>query len=533
MEFSYKQRAQSLREMADHGVDVLVIGGGITGAGIALDAAARGFRTGLVEKADFASGTSSKSTKLVHGGLRYLAQLDFPLVREAVIERGLLLRNAPFLVQPLGFVLPIYADNRKPLGMPFALPSSSAISVALRLGLTLYDALAGKSGIQRHRHLGVEQALELIPTLKREGLRDAFIYYDAQTDDTLLTVTVLRTAASKGALIANYAEVTGFEEEHGKLTQAVIRDALSNEVFKVRADTIINATGVFSNRIEILAGEESKIHIEPAKGIHLTLPRSALNIGREAVILPETEDGRVLFIIPWGSCVTVGTTDTVGGDIDHPIATDDDIAYLLRHVNRTMSVSLTELDIISAWAGYRPLISHVQAGKPTSKLSRTHVIQDYPNGLITIAGGKLTTYRRMAQDVMDHVCKRLGKPVKHVTEHLPLLGSEGWREASATLRTSTALNPDSMSRLEKYGSEALKILDLIAAEPALAASIVAGLPYILAEVVYACRYQMAMRAEDIIERRVHLSFEDREHGAGALSQISDIIARENHVQGQK
>src|SRR5258708_2835460 len=278
MEFSFKQRAQALREMADRGVDVLVIGGGITGAGIALDAAARGFRAALVEKGDFASGTSSKSTKLVHGGVRYLAQLDLPLVREAVIERGLLLRNAPFLVQPLGFVLPIYADNRKPLGMPFALPSSSAISVALRLGLTLYDALAGKSGIQLHRHLGVEQALELIPTLKREGLRDAFIYYDAQTDDTLLTVTVLRTAASKGALIANYAEVTGFEEKYGKLAQAVIHDELSGEVFKVRADTIINATGVFSNRIEALAGQESKIHIEPAKGIHLTSPQSPPNI---------------------------------------------------------------------------------------------------------------------------------------------------------------------------------------------------------------------------------------------------------------
>src|SRR5258708_1092622 len=297
--------------MADRGVDVLVIGGGITGAGIALDASARGFRTSLVEKGDFASGTSSKSTKLVHGGLRYLAQLDFGLVHEAVIERGLLLRNAPFLVQPLGFVLPIYADNRKPLGMPIALPSSFAISVALRLGLTLYDLLAGRLGIQRHRHLGVEQPLNLIPTLKREGLRDAFIYSDAQTDDTLLTITVLRTAVSKGAHIANYAELTGFEEEDGKLTQAAIRDALSGEVFRVRAGTIINATGVYANRIEALAGQESQLHIQAAKGIHLTIPRSALNIGREAVILPETEDGRLIFIIPCVPCLTAVTTNTI------------------------------------------------------------------------------------------------------------------------------------------------------------------------------------------------------------------------------
>jgi len=529
MEFSFKQRAQALREMADRGVDVLVIGGGITGAGIALDAAARGFRAALVEKGDFASGTSSKSTKLVHGGLRYLAQLDFALVREAVIERGLLLRNAPFLVQPLGFVLPIYADNRKPLGMPVALPSSFAISVALRLGLTLYDLLAGSLGIQRHRHLGVEQALKLIPTLKREGLRDAFIYFDAQTDDTLLTITGLRTAASKGAHIANYAELTGFEEEDGKLTHAVIRDALSGEVFRVRAGTIINATGVYANRIEALAGQESQLHIQAAKGIHLTIPRSALNIGREAVILPETEDGRVLFIIPWGPCVTIGTTDTIGGDIDHPTATDDDIAYLLRHVNHYMAVQLTTKDIISAWAGYRPLISRVQAGKPTSKLSRTHVIQEYPNGLITIAGGKLTTYRRMAQDVMDVVCKHLGKPVKHVTEHLPLLGSEEWRESAASLKEIAPqyhLSAETINRLEKYGSEALKILDLIAADPALATPIVADLPYIWAEVVNACRYQMAIHVEDIIERRIHLSFEDQQHGANATSQIKDVMARE-------
>ena len=529
MEFSYKQRAESLREMADHGVDILVIGGGITGAGVALDAAARGFRTGLVEKADFASGTSSKSTKLVHGGLRYLPELDFALVREALIERGLLLQNAPFLVQPLGFVLPVYAENKRPLGMPFALPTPFAIRVALSLGLLLYDVLSGRLGIERHRRLGVEQALRLASTLKRKGLRDAFIYYDAQTDDTLLTMTVLRTAASNGALIANYAEVIGFEEESGRLTQAVIRDTISGEEFRIHVGTVINATGIYANRIEALAGQKSQIHIEAAKGIHLTIPRSVLKIDRVAVILPETEDGRVLFIIPWGPCVTVGTTDTVGGDIDHPTPTDDDISYLLRHINRYMSVELTEKDIISAWAGYRPLISRVQNGKPSPKLSRTHVIQEYPNGLITIAGGKLTTYRRMAQDVMDVVCKRLGEPIYHNTEHLPLLGTEGWQEAAATSKAMAQqyhLSAETISRLEKYGSEALVMLELIAHDPALAAPIVADLPYIFAEAVYACRYQMAMRAEDIIERRVHLAFEDRLHGTGAVSRITAIMAEE-------
>src|SRR5689334_2240475 len=275
--FSYEQRQASLRQMASEGVDILVIGGGITGAGVALDAAVRGYRTGLVEKGDFASGTSSKSTKLVHGGIRYLPQFDFALVHEALVERGLLARNVPFLVHPIGFVLPLYKNAKRPLGTPIVPPFGIGMGLLLRAGLTLYDIMSGRLGIRRHRHLGVHNAIQLAPGLQREGLKDAFIFYDGQTDDTLLTTTVIRTAALKGAHIANYTEVTGFEQNAGRITAAHVRDVLSGETVTIQTKTVINAGGVFAGRIEALAGK-SKIHIEPAKGVHLTIPRDVLEI---------------------------------------------------------------------------------------------------------------------------------------------------------------------------------------------------------------------------------------------------------------
>lgn len=515
--------------MAQEGVDILIVGGGITGAGVALDAAARGYRVGLVERGDFASGTSSKSTKLVHGGIRYLPQFDFALVREALVERGLLIRNAPFLVQPIGFVLPLYAENKRPLGTPIVPPFGIGMSYMLQSGLLMYDLMSGRLGVRRHRRLGTRNALKLVPCLKTDGLKDAFIYYDAQTDDTRLTSTVIRTAANHGALVANYAAVTGFTQEGGRITAAQVHDRRSDETLTIRAGTVVNAGGVFAGRIEALVGGESHLQVKPAKGVHLTVSRSVLRIGRDAIVLPETEDGRLLFIVPWGPRVTIGTTDTPGGDIDHPVADADDIAYLLRHIERYLSCRLTQADIISSWAGYRPLVSSTHSDAASSQLSRTHAVVESPGGMVTIVGGKLTTYRRMAQDTVDHISKALGDPVVHVTERLPLAGTMGWQEASVAVKSAAArygLQPDTARRLGLYGAEATTLLGLLAADPSLAERIVPDLPYIMAEVVYACRYEMALDLDDVLERRLHINFEDWARGTGAAPAVAARMARE-------
>jgi glycerol-3-phosphate dehydrogenase len=529
MELSYKDRAAALQHMARQGVDILVVGGGITGAGVALDAAARGYRVGLVERADFGSGTSSKSTKLVHGGIRYLPQFDFALVHEALVERGLLIRNAPFLVQPIGFVLPLYAENKRPLGTPIVPPGGVGMSYLLQSGLLMYDLMSGRLGVRRHRRLGPRNALRLAPCLKTDGLKDAFIYYDAQTDDTRLTSTVIRTAAAHGAAIANYAEVTGFTQDGGRITAAQVRDRVSGEMLTLRAGTVVNAGGVFAGRIEALVGGESHLQVKPAKGVHLTVPRSVLQMGRDAIVLPETEDGRRLFIVPWGPRVTIGTTDTPGGDVEHPVAEPDDVAYLLRHIERYMSCRLTEADIISAWAGYRPLVSSTRADAASSKLSRTHAVVESPGGMVTIVGGKLTTYRRMAQDTVDHISRAQGDPVVHVTEHLPLAGMMGWQGVAAEVAAAAprlGLRPDTVRRLGLYGAEAATILALIAEDAGLAARLVPDLPYIMAEVVYACRYEMALDLPDVLERRLHLNFEDWARGRGAAPAVAARMARE-------
>jgi glycerol-3-phosphate dehydrogenase len=525
---SYEQRRQSLLHMAEQGVDILVVGGGITGAGVALDAAARGFSTGLVEKADFASGTSSKSTKLVHGGIRYLPQFDFGLVREGLIERGLLARNAPFLVKPLGFVLPLYAGVKRPLGTPIVPPFGIGMSYLLQAGLLLYDLMSGRLGLGRHRRIGSQQALALAPGLKSDGLKDGFIYYDGQTDDTLLTSTVIQTAANLGAKIANYAEVISFEQHNGQIVAARVEDKLSGEQFTIRAGTVINAGGVFAGKIEALTGQQSDLHIQPAKGVHLTVSREALDMRSDAIVLPETEDQRLLFIVPWGPRVTIGTTDTPGGDIEHPDATDADIDYLLRQVNRYMRCTLTRKDIISTWAGYRPLVSSRKA-QNTAKVSRTHIVHDSSGGMVTVVGGKLTTFRRMAQDTLDHVCKRLSRPIRHVTEHLPLIGAENWQDAVQAIKDAAPIygfGEDTIQRLSAYGSQAAAILDLIAADSTLAARVVPDLPYIMAEVVYACRYRMAMQLPDILERRLHLNFEDWDRGVKAAPAVAAVMAHE-------
>lgn len=524
-------RTDNLSLMERERFDVLVIGGGVTGAGVALDAVARGYRVALVEKVDFASGTSSKSTKLVHGGIRYLPNFDFGLVREALVERGILLRNAPFLVRPVGFVLPIYKGDRHPVGIPFTTPGGVGLGLVLDIGLWFYDALAGRYNVKRHRHVRREELLKLAPSLVTQDLKDGFLYYDAQTNDARLTMLLIRTAAQYGATIANYAEVTSFLSEGGKLIGARVRDRLGERELTLRARHIVNATGIHSEEIEALTGHEPLVQVEPSKGVHLVFAREQVQLGADAIVLPETDDKRILFMVPWETRAVFGTTDTGSGDLDHPTASREDVAYLLNHLNRYLSVKLTEEDIISVYAGYRPLVRSRSPQHSTAKLSRTHAVLEAPSGLVTIVGGKLTTYRRMAQDTVDVLSRRDGSvPPPHPTIHLPLQGSAGWPAKRRDLEAKgAALGLDSqvLAHLgSSYGSDASEILTLIEEDATLGERLIDDLPYLRAEVVYACRQEMAMTPHDVLARRTSITLVDRHQGLGVVEDVTRLMARE-------
>ncbi|HEU0028248.1 MAG TPA: glycerol-3-phosphate dehydrogenase/oxidase [Ktedonobacterales bacterium] len=521
-------RSRYLDRMASEPFDTLVIGGGVTGLGVALDAAARGYRVALVEKGDFASGTSSKSTKLVHGGIRYLPQFDFGLVHEALVERGILIQNAPYLVRPLAFVLPLYDTSRKPLGIPIVPPRGIGLGLMLSAGLWMYDLLAGRRGIDRHQRISLEQAQALTPLLKTDGLKETFVYWDAQTNDTRLVVSILRTAAQLGASLANYAEVIGFEKRDGRLTGARVRNTLTGGELTIRARHIVNAAGIFAERVAMLSGDESKAAVAPSKGIHLVVDRDRVGVSDTGIVLPETEDGRILFVIPWGDRAVIGTTDTGSGDLDHPEASIEDIDYLLRHVNHYLSVTLTHDDLISVFAGYRPLVR--SRAKPSANLSRTHVVLEEDNGMVTIIGGKLTTYRRMAQDTVDVLAKRDGMTIAHPTMNLPLSGAVNWKRAQRELaRRCAALGipPDVERSLEwNYGRNALDMLALVEADPTLGQRVIPDLPFIRAEIVYACRAEMAMRLDDAIARRVRIELEASDRGVDVASEMARLMAGE-------
>ena len=534
------ERRQALAQMADEGpLDVLVVGGGITGAGVALDATARGYRVGLVERDDFASGTSSRSTKLVHGGIRYLPELDIPLVREALIERGRLLRNAPHLVRPLSFVLPLYASSRHPVGLPIAPPGGIGLASILNIGLFVYDVLAGQENVGAHRRIRRDEVLERARCLVPEGLKTGFVYYDAQTDDTRLTLAVLRAAAARGARIANYAEVTRFEHTNGRVSGAWVRDGLdcsdregSGELL-IRAGHVVNATGVWAENVERLAGDAPMLQVAPSKGVHLVFARKALDLGEEAIVLPETQDGRIIFIVPWLSRALVGTTDEGVRDGDHmaePVAEDAEIDYLLGHLNRYIRRPLTRDDIVATYAGYRPLL-RLRRGRTPARLSRTHAVVEGEDGLLTVSGGKLTTYRKMAQDVLDRIDARQGRQQRrrtHPTLRMALAGATGWAEARGELSRRgqrIGLAPDVLAHLGgAYGSDALEVLVLVEERPALAARLVSDLPYIEAEVLWACRVEMAATVEDVLARRTHVAIEGRSRGLDAAARVAELMA---------
>lgn len=529
--FSAQTRTAGLTRMAEDPFDVLVIGGGITGAGVALDAVTRGYRVGLMERADFASGTSSRSTKLLHGGIRYLPQFDIGLVSEGLHERDRLLRNAPHLARPLAFLLPLYDSSRKPVGLPVAPPFGIGLTMILDIGLWMYDRLAGKRSIAPHRRLSRANTISRMPGLIEKGVKSGFLYYDGQTDDARLTLAVMRTAAARGALVANYTEVTRYASEDGRIIGAYVRDTLNGDGTErlIRARHVVNATGVWAEANDHLSGGESHLHIAPSKGAHLVFARERLGLGDEAIVLPETDDDRIIFIVPWLSRAIVGTTDTATSLAAPPVAEQDDIAYLLNHMNRYLREPVTTADVISTFAGYRPLL-RLKKDEATGKLSRAHEVVEREDGLVTVAGGKLTSYRQMAEDAVDHLEAREGKRQPSATRTLRLQGATRWPESrerffqrAAEMRLDAKV---AEHLVYAYGDEALEILDLIAERPAMGERLIPDLPYLRAEVVHASRAEMALTLEDLLARRLRIAIEDRTRGLDVATDVGALMGHE-------
>jgi glycerol-3-phosphate dehydrogenase len=502
--------------MAEHELDILVVGGGVVGAGTALDAATRGLSVGLVEARDWASGTSSRSSKLIHGGLRYLEMLDFTLVREALKERGLLLeRLAPHLVKPVPFLYPLQHKGWERL--------------YAGTGVAMYDAMSVSSGHGRglpmHRHLSRRHALRVAPALRKDALVGALQYYDAQVDDARLVVTLVRTAASYGATVANQARVTGFLREGERVVGATIEDLEAGGEYQVRARQVVNATGVFTDDTQALIGERGQFHVRASKGIHLVVPKDRIHSTTGLILRTEKS---VLFVIPWGRHWIVGTTDT-DWDLDksHPAASSADIDYLLEHVNSVLSTPLTRDDVQGVYAGLRPLLAG--ESDATSKLSREHTVAHPLPGLVVVAGGKYTTYRVMAKDAVDEAVHGLDRKVAGCcTEEVPLLGAEGyqalWNGRAATA-ARTGLHVARVEHLlNRYGTLAEEVLALVADDPSLGDPLPAADDYLRAEVVYAATAEGARHLEDVLTRRTRISIETFDRGTRSARAAAELMA---------
>jgi glycerol-3-phosphate dehydrogenase len=493
-------RDAALARLRDTTFDVLVVGGGITGAGVALDAAARGLKVALVERHDFAGGTSSKSSKLVHGGLRYLQQRDVRLVYEALHERQRLLRNAPHLVRVLPFLIPLFGRD----GVV-----NRAVARAMSVALWAYDLTGGVRIGKLHERISREEALAHMPTLRTDRLVAGWLYYDAQADDARLTLAVLRTAVlDHGAVAANYAGVRTFlKDARGRVAGAVLDDGT-----EVRAAAVVNATGVWADEVRALDEGTHPRMIRPAKGVHITLPWAKVR-NDVAAVLPVPGDRRSVFVIPWGDRVYVGTTDTdYDGPLDDPQCTPDDVAYLLRALNAAIAEPATEAEILGTWAGLRPLVASAPTAR-TADLSRRHTVTASPSGVITVTGGKLTTYRKMAADTVDAVVAALGRgPRRSPTARLPLRGAEGWDRI------------DDAHLAGRYGGEARVVQAMIGRDPALGEPLVPGLPYRRAEALYAVRYEMARTLDDILARRTRARLLARDASAAAAPAVARLVA---------
>jgi glycerol-3-phosphate dehydrogenase len=529
-------RNENIASLTEGTFDVLVIGGGITGAGVALDAASRGLRTALVERDDFASGTSSKSSKLIHGGLRYLQNGDVRLVYEALRERQRLLRNAPHLVKVLPFLSPVFE------GKGGIIPKR--LARALGSAMWMYDLTGGLRIGKRHRRLDRDAALAHMPTLG-DRLAWAYLYFDAQADDARLTLTVARTAALDfGATVVNHAAVTAIvKDDSGQVAGAIV-DAgpgTAGEI-EVRAKVVINATGVWTDDVRALDEGANPNSIRPAKGIHIAVPWHKLRNDIAAVV-PVRQDRRSVFVVPWpaaggngdegealgdaagqGRVTYVGTTDTdYDGDVDDPQCTPEDVAYLLDAINHAISEPLEKGDVLGTWAGLRPLVRDASSSR-TADLSRRHRVLTSASGMITVTGGKLTTYREMAQDAVDAAVRAMasaGEPLprrarRSRTRSLALRGAAGWREAQKR----------DAHLAGRYGGEAAVVEAMIAADPTTGEALVPGLPYRRAEALYAARYEMAVTVDDVLSRRTRSRLLGRDATAAAAEDVAELLAAE-------
>lgn len=499
--------------LANEVFDVLVIGGGVTGCGVALDAASRGLTVALVEKRDFAAGTSSRSSKLIHGGLRYLEHFDVKLVREALRERRLLLQTlAPHLVRATPFLLPL----RRPGWDRFVMGA----------GLFIYDALAGSHpAVPHHRHLTQESCLREVPALRTDALRGGIRYFDAQVDDARFVVTLARTAAEHGAVCATGVRVAAMLRGGERLAGALLRDEEADREFEVRARVVVNATGVWTTETESLTGVRCPVAVRPSKGIHLVVPRDRIESAC-ALILPTEKS--VLFVLPWGEHWIIGTTDTDWAlHLDHPAANRTDVEYLLGEVNEVLARPLKRADVVGVYAGLRPLASG--DGQDTSRVSREHEVRRSAPGFVSVVGGKYTTYRLMARDAVDVAARELEFPVRGSrTAHLPLLGAAGRRAAgrrAAAHPGAASLTTRQVRRLvDRRGSLALEVLDLIAAEPALGKPLPGAEPYLAAEARYAASHEGALHVDDVLTRRTHISFETPDRGRRAVEAVARLMA---------
>jgi glycerol-3-phosphate dehydrogenase len=523
------ERSAMLDRLAAETFDVVVVGGGITGAGVALDAASRGLRTALVERDDFAAGTSSKSSKLIHGGLRYLQQGEVRLVYEALHERQRLRRNAPHLVHLLPFLIPVLTRdgvmNRK-------------LARAFGWALWMYDLTGGWRIGKRHKRLDPAAALGHLPTMPADKLAGAYLYYDATADDARLCLTVARTAATHGAAVANRAEVIGVLRDAESRAAGVVVQADGRRI-EVRARAVVNAGGVWADDVRALDEGTHPDTIRPAKGVHVSVPWELVR-NDIAVVIPVPGDKRSLFLVPWGprhdgtfEHTYIGTTDSdYAGPLDDPTCTAEDVAYVLRALNAAITTHVSAADVTGAWAGLRPLVKAdppppgpiarlrgaKRAAARTADLSRRHRVARSASGVVTVTGGKLTTYREMAEDAVDEVVNLLGLEAKCRTKKLHLAGAQGYREPPAGTAEAHLAT--------RYGTLASEVRALIAADPALGEPLVPGQPYVRAEAVYAVRSEMATTLIDVVARRTRAHLFDRVATLRAAPDIAALIAPE-------
>ncbi|MET9261160.1 glycerol-3-phosphate dehydrogenase/oxidase [Amycolatopsis sp. NPDC004079] len=504
-------REESWRRFGDETFDLVVIGGGVVGAGTALDAATRGLRVALVEARDLASGTSSRSSKLFHGGLRYLEQLEFGLVREALHERELMLTKiAPHLVKPVSFLYPL---THRIWERPYT-----------AAGLLMYDTMGGARSVPGQKHLTRAGALRMVPALKRSALIGGIRYYDAQSDDARHTMTVARTAAHYGAVVRTSTQVVGFLREADRISGVRVRDVEDGRETEIHAGAVVNCTGVWTDELQRLSGGRGRFRVRASKGVHIVVPRD--RIVSESGMILRTEKS-VLFVIPWRNHWIVGTTDTDWNlDLAHPAATKHDIDYLLEHVNSVLATPLTHDDIEGVYAGLRPLLAG--ESEETSKLSREHAVARVAPGLVAIAGGKYTTYRVMAADAVDAAVVDLpGRPPSSITDKVPLIGADGYHalvNQADHLAAEHGLHPYRVRHLlDRYGSLVHEVLALAADRPELLKPIESAPDYLGVEVVYAASHEGALHLEDVLARRTRISIEYAHRGVDCAEQVAQLV----------